>query len=179
MKTLALYHGTLTSNVESILCKGLRPRGNEPSHDAYIDRPSLPEFVYLTDHIGLAMSHAIRVSERVHGGTPVSVIEVNLSNRDMLIYPDEDFLAEEFDTCDWSISKLMEFMERYRRDWRKSLKKLRTVAYRGVLKSSSIALWNDLHGIEQFHREKWQQWQKRHSNMRDGKPQSSPVNVTG
>lgn len=166
---MILYHGTLTRNVEAILRDGLHPRRNEPSHDAYIHRPSLPEFVYLTDHLGLAMSHAIRVSERVHNGAPVSIIEVNLSNRDVLIYPDEDFLAEEFDTCDWSIPKLMEFMERYRRDWRKSLKKLRTVAYRGVLRPSSLALWDDLLGIEQFHRDRWQQWQQKLSDVREGK----------
>ena len=30
---MKLYHGTMTASVESIMPDGLRPRGNEPSHD--------------------------------------------------------------------------------------------------------------------------------------------------
>jgi hypothetical protein len=130
---MILYHGTLTRNVEAILRDGLRSRGNEPSHDAYLEHPSLPEFVYLTDHLGRAMSHAIRISERVHSGAPVSIIEVTVSDRSKLLYPDEDFLTDEWnsDMPDWPVSKQMEYMEYHRREWRKSLKHLRTVAYRG------------------------------------------------
>lgn len=162
MKTLILYHGTLTSKVEAIMRDGLRPRGTDPSHDAYLEHPSLPEFVYLTDHLGLAMSHAIRISERVHGGAPVSIIEVTVSHRSKLFYPDEDFLADEWDCdmLDWPVSKQMEYMEYHRQEWRRSLKHMRTVAYRGNINPTSLSLWDDLFGVEQFHRKKWQQRQQ-------------------
>lgn len=171
MNQMILHHGTLTRNVEAILRDGLRPRGIEPSHDAYLEHPSLPEFVYLTDHLGLAMSHAIRISERVHSGAPVSIIEVTVSDRSKLLYPDEDFLTDEWnsDMPDWPVSKQMEYMEYHRREWRKSLEHTRTVAYRGGINATSLSLWDDLFGVRQWHRDKWQQRQQKLSDVREGK----------
>lgn len=178
---MVLYHGTLTSNVEAILRDGLCPRDNKPSHDDYLERPSLPEFVYLTDHIGLAMSHAIRISERGHSGAPVSIIEVTVPDTSKLLYPDEDYLADEWnsDMPEWPVSRQMEYMECHHREWRKSLKLTRTVAYRGVVNPASLSLWDDLFGVQQFHRRKWQQWQQKISSLRGGGPHSSPLRVGG
>lgn len=151
---ITLYHGTLESNVEAILRDGLRPRGTNPSHDQYLALPSLPEFVYLASSPGGAMHHAVRISERVHHGAPVSVLQVIISNRDRNIYPDEDYFHEEYDTDGWSVEKMMELMTYYRCDWRKSLKKGRTIAYRGVIEARRIYIWDDVVGMERWLRDK-------------------------
>lgn len=77
MRTLTLYHGTLESLVPEILRTGLQPRGERPSHDAYMDSASMPPFLYLTSSFGIAVQHAVRISERVHQGAPISVVEVD------------------------------------------------------------------------------------------------------
>lgn len=69
-----LYHGTLESLVPEILRTGLQPRGDRPSHDAYMDSASMPPFLYLTSSFGVAVQHAVRISERVHKGAPISVV---------------------------------------------------------------------------------------------------------
>ena len=166
MKTLVLYHGTLTSNVEVILRDGLRPSGANPSHDQYLNRPSLPEFVYLASSPDGAMQHAVRISERVHPGARVSVLQVTISNRDRNIYPDEDYFHEEYDTDEWSVEKLMEFMTYYRCDWRKSLKKCRTIAYRGVIESRRIYMWDDVVGVERWLRDKFRSGEVKLKAMR-------------
>lgn len=75
-KIAIYYHGTFTNNVEFILREGLRPQGSFPSHDEYLDSPSLPEFIYLTTSLGMAVDYIVRVSERVHKGAPVTILTV-------------------------------------------------------------------------------------------------------
>jgi hypothetical protein len=151
---MILYRGTLTRNVEAILRDGLRPRGNEPSHDARVGYPSLSEFVYLAETVGFAMHHAIRISERVHSGAPVSVVEVTLSNRDKNLHPDEDYLMEEWAFYPVEEADQIEFMKEHRYEWRRSLKKMHTVAYRGAIEARRIYPWDDIVGVEQMYRDR-------------------------
>jgi hypothetical protein len=159
MKTLILYHGTLTSNVEAILRDGLCPRGTHPSHDQYLHLPSLPEFVYLAASVGCAMSHAVRISERVHSGAPVTVLQVTLSNRDRNIHPDEDYLMEEWAFYPVEEADQIEFMKERRYEWRRSLKKMKAVAYLGAIEARRIYPWDDVAGVEQWHRNRYSEQQ--------------------
>lgn len=136
-----LYHGTLLSNASSILKHGLQPRGSAPSHDEYLARPSLPEFVYLARSAWMAASHAVRISEEVHGGAAVTILEVpfaNLSKR--LLYPDEDWIADERDRDfpRYTLREQMRCMWLHKREWCESLFGLQTVAYRGVVRGMRI-----------------------------------------
>ena len=158
---ITLYHGTLESNVDSIFAYGLKPRGTNPSHDARIGYPSLSEFVYLAANVGCAMSHAIRISERVHSGAPVSVVQVTLSNRDKNLHPDEDYLMEEWAFYPVEEADQIDFMKEHRYEWRRSLKKMHTVAYRGAIEARRIYPWDDVSGVEQGHRDHYREQKAR------------------
>ena len=133
------FHGTLTVDVDNILREGLRPRGSSRSHDEYLGNPSLPEFVYLTTPLGLAVDHSVRVSERVHKGAPVTILTVvNSALNTELFYPDEGWLQTEVNSefTDWAYNMQMRFMKMHRVDWPECLKEMRTVAYRGQIAES-------------------------------------------
>ena len=147
-----LFHGTLTSLVPSILKNGLRPRGQNPSHDEHRGLPSLPDMVYLTSSEGLALSHAIRISEMVHQSADVTVLEVNGSVLDRsLFYPDEDWVKVELnsDSEDWKHER-SKVSRKNRYLWEDCLRDAKTVAYRGVVPPSTIRIAPDIH--------LWQGW---------------------
>jgi len=135
------YHGTLTSNVKSILRSGLRPRGKRKSHDEYLGMPSYPEFVYLASSPVLAADHITRISERRYGGAPVTILRIDatgLNNR--LVYPDEDWLSDEWnsDMCYWPHKEQLAFMRLHQIEWEESLSNICSIAYRGVVKPNLI-----------------------------------------
>jgi hypothetical protein len=136
------YHGTLASNVESILREGLRPRGSSPSHDEYLERPSLPEFVYLTSNPVLAADHIVRVSTRRYDGASATILQIDGGLDNSLMYPDEDYLDEEWnsDFSDWTYEQQMKFVERHQREWKKSLTTMHTIAYRGTVTPELITV---------------------------------------
>jgi hypothetical protein len=141
MRTLTLYHGTLESLVPEILRTGLQPRGERPSHDAYMNSASMPPFLYLTSSFGIAVQHAVRISERVHQGAPISVVEVDSRVlKTALRYPDEDYLRHEWNDefTDWSLEEQLAYMDKHRDDWRASLRTMKVIAYRGVVKPSLL-----------------------------------------
>lgn len=47
----------------------------------------------------------------------------------------------------------IEFMKEHRYEWRRSLKKMHTVAYRGTIEARRIYPWEDVFGVEQWHRD--------------------------
>lgn len=95
------------------------------------------EFVYLTSSLGMALNHAIRVSERVHDGADVAIMAVNLSDLDERnLYADEDYINEEsrWDFSELDLATKMQLMRRHKKEWKESLHKYKVVAYRGVVK---------------------------------------------
>ena len=140
---MILYHGTLESLVPEILRTGLQPRGERPSHDAYMDSASMPPFLYLTSSFGIAVQHAVRISERVHQGAPISVFEIDTKVLKLALrYPDEDYLREEWnsDFTDWTLKEQLAYMEHHQDEWRESLKMMKVIAYKGVIKPSLLRL---------------------------------------
>lgn len=134
-----LYHGTLASLVPSIMERGLEPRGERPSHDAYMDSASMPDFVYLTSRYELALEHACRINERT---ADVAVLELDMSTlKRRLIYPDEDYLSGEWnsDFLFWTLDEQLAFMERKRDAWKESLSMFATVAYKGVIPATALS----------------------------------------
>jgi hypothetical protein len=141
MKNVVLYHGTLTSLAPSIMREGLKPRGKTTSHDEYMNSASLPQFVYLTSSAGIALEHACRISERTASGVGVTVFTIDTDTLDAdLIYPDEDYLAEEWnsDFTDWSLREQLRFMKAKQDTWQESLDMFKTIAYRGTVRVKTI-----------------------------------------
>jgi hypothetical protein len=68
----------------------------------------MPPFSYLTSSFGIAVQHAVRISERVHQGAPISVFEIDTKVLKLALrYPDEDYLREEWnsDFTDWTLKE--------------------------------------------------------------------------
>ena len=173
------FHGTLTGNVESILRGGLRPRGTRPAHDEYIQMPSYPEFVYLTDSDVFAVKHIIRISERRYEGAPITILRVDASGLDAsLAYPDEDWLEDVFD-CDlpgYSHRKQLSYMRHHRLRWQECLTVNRTFAYRGVIKPELLSEVTipDLEHFIQYERavfqEQHQEWRQGNARRQEAVP---------
>jgi hypothetical protein len=140
--TVILYHGTLASLIPSILCDGLKPRGESKSHDEYIHSLSMPHLVYLTSSFGLALQHACRISERTAEGAEVAVLQLEMDSlKRRLLYPDEDYLEHEWnsDFIDWTLKEQLAFIERKRDTWKESLDLFKTVAYKGAISATALA----------------------------------------
>lgn len=143
MKLGRLWHGTLTALVPAIMHEGLKPRGEKPSHDEYMDSASMSQFVYLTSSEGVAIEHAARISERTAKGAPITLLMVDMRGLDTdLIYPDEDYLSEEWnsDFSDWEPAEQLEFMKYHQDKWPESLKMFRTIAYRAAIPPTAISV---------------------------------------
>lgn len=153
-----LYHGTLASLVPSIMERGLEPRGDRPSHDEYMQSPSMPNFVYLTSSFGVALQHACRISERTAEGADVAVLQLEMDSlKRRLLYPDEDYLVHEWnsDFIDWTLNEQLAFMERKRDTWKESLDLFKTVAYKAVVPASALIECRVKRWLEQEHRSRF------------------------
>jgi hypothetical protein len=138
---IILYHGTLASLVPAILQDGLKPRGENKSHDEYMNSASMSHLVYLTSSQGVALEHACRISERTANGAEVALLEIDGTFlKRKLVYPDEDYLSSEWnsDFTDWTPEEQIEYMENHRSDWKESLKLFKTIAYRGIVPATAI-----------------------------------------
>lgn len=122
-----IYHGTSDVHAQSILAKGLRPRGNKPSE--WQGQESHPEMVYLTD----SYPHVFGTQT---GQQITAAFEIDASQLDpRRFFPDEDFLVQkhlvepsaEETAHDVAKSRIREFKER----WRDSLRELGTCCYNG------------------------------------------------
>ena len=154
---MKLYHGTLASQVPSILKDGLRPRGESKSHDEYMGSASMPHFVYLTSSFGMAVDHAARISERTANGAPISVIEIDSKSlKRKLRYPDEDYLVHEWnsDFLDWTLDEQFKFMEDRQDTWEESLSMMKTVAYKSVIPAKALTVVRCPRWLEQGHRQR-------------------------
>ena len=140
-RNITLYHGTLTALLPGIMEKGLRPRGKSKSHDEYLQMASMPQFVYLTSNYNLAVQHAVRISERTANGADITVVGVELNSLDRdLLYPDEDYLSEEWDwdLGDWTVRVRLNYMKRHQDEWKESLGMMKTVAYRSMIPVAAL-----------------------------------------
>jgi hypothetical protein len=140
-RNITLYHGTLTALLPGIMEKGLRPRGKAKSHDEYLQMASMPQFVYLTSSYDLAVQHAARISERTANGADITVVGVELNSLDRdLLYPDEDYLSEEWnsDLRDWTVRVRLNYMKRHQDEWKESLGMMKTVAHRSMIPVTAL-----------------------------------------
>lgn len=99
--------------------------------------------VYLTSSNGMALNHAIRISERVHNAADITVLEIDTSGMSQnLFYPDEDWVKEvrDVDFDDWDVHEQYNFLEEQKHYWMDSLREMETVAYRGVVPPSTITI---------------------------------------
>jgi hypothetical protein len=57
-----------------------------------------------------------------------------------LRYPDEDYLCHEWNDefTDWSLEEQLAYMDKHRDDWRASLRTMKVIAYKGVVKPSLL-----------------------------------------
>jgi hypothetical protein len=52
-------------------------------------------------------------------------------------------------------------MKEHRYEWRRSLKKMKAVAYWGTIEARRIYPWDDVFGVEQWHRDRYREQQSR------------------
>jgi len=115
------YHGTCT-NLYNMFIKeqGLVPRqisGSSGSYGASVKALSRGMFNYLTIHPDYATREAALQAARNHGGLPL-ILKINSHAIDPTrLFPDEDARTE---------------------TWEESMKKIGTVAYKGIIQNSSI-----------------------------------------
>jgi hypothetical protein len=115
------YHGTST-NLYNMFIKeqGLVPRqisGSSGSYGASVKALSRGMFNYLTIHPDYATREAALQAARNHGGLPL-ILKINSHAIDPTrLFPDEDAKTE---------------------TWEESMKKIGTVAYKGIIQNSSI-----------------------------------------
>lgn len=161
-----LYHGTLGSKVESILTRGLEPRGSgNASDDAVVE--SVRDYVYLGTH-NLAANHICRVIEwnfvpKRGIKDNVVILRVDTSFlKKRLLRPDEDWCTSLWDaeppdyaesSGTWAFNGRVyldeeeatlaatgELVEWARRCWYDSLVEEESVAYKGIIPPEAITV---------------------------------------
>lgn len=121
------YHGTCT-NLYNMFIKeqGLVPRqisGSSGSYGASVKALSRGMFNYLTIHPDYATREAALQAARNHGGLPL-ILKINSHAIDPTrLFPDEDARTETWEEVE---------------TWEESMKKIGTVAYKGIIQNSSI-----------------------------------------
>lgn len=153
---MKLYHGTTASNLNSILDRGLMPRGKRDSR--WDDNPSRADSVYLTD--SYAPYFCFAGSDAKQMGLVVEVDTERLNDERLL--PDEDACEQIMRGKDDVKGDLQERVKHYRRllhcysgrgQWQISLKFLGTCAHHGkifprqitriaVIPSSYLLFWD-------------------------------------
>jgi hypothetical protein len=134
-----LYHGTHLRNLESVLARGLYPRGTAPSN--WPDQPSRPDCVYLTASQGFAYGRDNNEDEKV------AVFEVELASLDKrLLYPDEDFIADclahqpgSGGTYHDLLPVVLTNISSYKKYWKESIEGMGSVAHRGPIPVEAIS----------------------------------------
>jgi hypothetical protein len=167
MKTMDLYHGTSNTFIDSILSKGLKPRGKSKGNwFGDYQAKSHSEFVYLNLINGEGASfHALRTAfiNKADKGliVKVEVDEINL-------YPDENWLSQK-DVDGFSIykreyAKAKQKIKNSKDSWKSCLEKIQMVAHQGRINKFLIKdvivikneenmfsfLLDDCKSIEQF-----------------------------
>jgi hypothetical protein len=140
---IRLFHGTSKKHLDSILRRGLQPRGTNPSN--WEDFPSAPDRVYLTR--SYAIFFAIK-SAYLTNTDPV-IIEVDVQDN---LVADEDYLAQ----CKWKDKELNFLQDKTLEDktlyWKirspaypmmaeHSLNKLGNCCHMGTIKPKQIKSW--------------------------------------
>ena len=135
---LFLYHGTHLSNLESVLIRGLHPRGEAPSR--WPQQPSRQDCVCLTANQGFAYGRVNNEDDKV------AVFEVELSSLNKrLLYPDEDFIADYLahqpgsgGTYHDLLPVVLKNISSYKKFWKESIDGMGSIAHRGPIPVQAI-----------------------------------------
>ena len=128
---IRLFHGTSKKHLDSILRRGLQPRGTNPSN--WEDFPSAPDRVYLTR--SYAIFFALK-SAYLTNTDPV-IIEVDVEDN---LVADEDYLAQ----CKWK-DKELNFLQDKSLEDKTLYWKIRSPAYPMMAEHSLNKLGNCCH----------------------------------
>jgi hypothetical protein len=161
-----LYHGTLRSNVERILSRGLEPRWDRPATDN-LTSPSVRDYLYLGT-INRCANHICRVVEwnlvpkrGIKDNVVILRVDTSLLNK-RLLRPDEDWCTSLWDaevpdyledSNTWTfegrvypnedeavLAATGGLVEWARRCWYDSLAEEESVAYKGVIPPEAITV---------------------------------------
>lgn len=132
---MKLYHGTSEARLDSILSRGLRPRGkrSKGNWDSY---PSRHDCVYLTD----AYAPYFAWSATKKGGRS-AIIEVDVPESRLL--PDEDFIAQALASqtgldIDHFHASVRDDLDGYKHHAMDSLRGLGNACHKGVIRPAAI-----------------------------------------
>lgn len=133
---MKLYHGTSAKHLESILGKGIQPRGRRKGN--WKEFPSRKDMVYLTN--AYAPFFAVQSSE----DHKALILELDLDRLDMdKIYPDEDFIAQALAMqtkrpLDVVHDEIRETLENFQHHSMDSLNALGNCSHKGRIPASAI-----------------------------------------
>ncbi len=147
LKGLFVYHGTGESSAQRALKRGILPRemsGKKGNWKHTVQ--SNPSMVYLT--VAYAPYFAVLTTDFSKERVAIIQIDLDKLDPDKLFYPDEDFIEQALRGKQLGNTKLddmharnkyiIQRIEQYRLNWKKSLEGLGTVCYKGVVPQEAI-----------------------------------------
>lgn len=131
---MKLYHGTSSKHLDSILSKGIRPRGRRKGN--WESFPSRPDMVYLTN--SYAPYFALQSCDKMEKAL---IVEVEVDETGL--YPDEDFIAQvlasqEQRPLEEVHEEVREGLEAYKHHAKDSLEGLGNCSHKGVVPAGNV-----------------------------------------
>ena len=132
---MRLYHGTSSKNLDSILSKGIRPRGRKKGN--WKGFPSRPDMVYLTN----SYAPFFAIQSCVDGDRGL-IVEVEVDEAGL--YPDEDFIAQviaaqEGRSIEEVHDEIRDDLESYKHHAKDSLEGLGNCSHKGIVSSVKVS----------------------------------------
>lgn len=134
---MKLYHGTSASNLDSIVARGLSPRGRKRGN--WKDFPSRSDMVYLST--AYAPYFAMQSLKK---DTTLLIVEVDTDLLDeSRLHPDEDFVtqaiaAQKNIPIESIHGEIRRTLEHYQHHWKDSVNGLGNAAYKGTVPPRAI-----------------------------------------
>jgi hypothetical protein len=133
-----LYHGTNAKNLNSILSKGIQPRGKNGGN--WESFPSRPDMVYLTT--AYAPFFAIQSCKK---GEKALILEIDMGKlKSRNLFPDEDFIAQAVaiqtnQAIEDVHEGICESLEDYRHHYIDSMNGLGNVSHKGIVPVGAVS----------------------------------------